>query len=165
MYLRYCDSTLSSLNLISKFQTQFIYVCYIDMAHKYFVQYSLNYARKSRATLSICTFVPRPPRCLRPNKVFVSCAPRTFSSIQILKLASQLYSIISLKCTMPKGRVLIPVNADRCLHAKPSSREGYKPRIKRSQWDRIQINPLCQMFRNSFSTHGVLELRILFLAQ
>jgi len=133
MYLCYCDFTLSSLNWVSKFQTQINYVYYIDIAHKYFVQYSLNYAGKSRGTLNICTFVPRSPCCLRPNKVFVCCALRAFSSIQILKLASQLYSIISLKCTMPKGRVLIPVNADRCLHAKRSSREGYKPRIKRSQ--------------------------------
>jgi len=133
MYLYYCDFTLFSMNWVSKFQTQFNCLCYMDTAHKYFVQYSLNYARKSRRSLNICAFVARPPCRLWPNKVYVFCTLRTFSSIRILKLASQLYSIISLKCTVPKGRVLIPVNADRCLHAKPSSREGYKPRIKRSQ--------------------------------
>jgi len=117
MYLFY--SSLCSLNWVSKFQTQFNYVFYIDIAHKYLVQYSLYYARKSRGTLNISIFVPRPTWCWRPSKVFVFCAPRNCSSIQILKLASQLYSIIPLKCTMPKGRVLIPVNADRCLHAKP----------------------------------------------
>jgi len=110
---------LFSLNWASKFQTQFNYVCYTDITHKYFFLYSWYYARKSRGRLNSRTFVPRAPCFLRPNKGLVFCALRNLSSIQILKLASQLYSSISLKCIMPKGRVLIPVNADRCLHAKP----------------------------------------------